>query len=307
MQPVPTLHISLEQWRCLVAVVDAGGYAQAAERLHKSQSAVTYAIQKLESVLDVRVFVIEGRRAVLTPVGQMLYQRAQQLLEDSASLEKAAGRASAGWESRISIAVEVLFPMWLLLDCLNQFGEESPQTRIDLYETVLGGGRELLEQGRVDLAILPEVPRGFSSMALQHPFRIIPVAHPDHPLHRLGRELSLRDLRKHRHIVVRDSSSQRDSRTHTVDVSQRWTVSNMASSIGAVSRGYGFAWLAEDKIREELATGQLKPLPLAEGHERVTTLYLIHADADNIGPGAQRLTRIIQQAMAAKCAAAMST
>ena len=37
--------ISLEQWRCLAAVVEAGGYAQAAERLHKSQSSVTSAVQ----------------------------------------------------------------------------------------------------------------------------------------------------------------------------------------------------------------------------------------------------------------------
>ena len=48
--------ISLEQWRALLAVVDAGGYAQAAERLHKSQSAVTYAVQRLESVLGVKAF-----------------------------------------------------------------------------------------------------------------------------------------------------------------------------------------------------------------------------------------------------------
>ena len=45
--------ISLEQWRALIAVVDAGGYAQAAARLHKSQSAVTYAVKKLERLLGV--------------------------------------------------------------------------------------------------------------------------------------------------------------------------------------------------------------------------------------------------------------
>src|SRR5688572_24085441 len=89
-----TPHISLEQWRCLVAVVEAGGYAQAAEVLHKSQSSVTYAVQKLEHVLGVKTFSIQGRKAVLTPVGQMLYQRARQLLDDSAGLERAAGKAS---------------------------------------------------------------------------------------------------------------------------------------------------------------------------------------------------------------------
>ena len=50
--------ITLEQWRCLVAVVDYGGYAQAAEQLNKSQSSVTYAVQKLQWLLKVRGFEI---------------------------------------------------------------------------------------------------------------------------------------------------------------------------------------------------------------------------------------------------------
>jgi DNA-binding transcriptional LysR family regulator len=50
-----------------MAVVDTGGYAQAAEALHKSQSSVTYAVQKLESVLGIKAFEIQGRTAILTP------------------------------------------------------------------------------------------------------------------------------------------------------------------------------------------------------------------------------------------------
>src|SRR5476649_2426968 len=103
-------HISLEQWRALLAVVDAGGYAQAAEALHKSQSAVTYAVQKLEAVLDVKAFEIHGRKAVLTPTGQLLYRRARSLLDEAGGLEKAARSLSAGWEPEIRIAAEVLFP-----------------------------------------------------------------------------------------------------------------------------------------------------------------------------------------------------
>jgi len=116
--------ISLEQWRALVAVVEAGGYAQAADALHKSQSSVTYAVQKLEELLAVHVFEIRGRKAVLTPTGEMLYRRARGLLEDAGGLERAARKASAGWESEIALAVEVVFPTWLMLDCLNRFGLE---------------------------------------------------------------------------------------------------------------------------------------------------------------------------------------
>lgn len=289
-----TPRITLEQWRCLVAVVDAGGYAQAAKVLHKSQSSVTYAVQKLEELLGVSAFEIKGRKAFLTPTGQMLYRRARTLLEDAGGMERAARKVSAGWEAEIAIAVEVIFPIWLLLDCLSRFGSESPQTRIELFETVIGGNPEAIVSGRVDLAIGPTIPTGFAGEPLLTA-RFIPVAHPDHALHKLGRELTTRDLRKYRHLVVRDSGAQRDRKVATVEVEQRWTLTNMATSIGAACCGYGFAWFPEEKIRTELAQGLLKPLPLRDGRERTLPIYLIFTDRDAAGPATLRLAEIIRE------------
>lgn len=295
--------ITLEQWRCLVAVVEAGGYAQAAEALHKSQSSVTYAVQKLEELLDVRAFEIKGRKAFLTQIGQMLYRRARTLLEDAAAMERAARKVSAGWEAEISIAMEIVFPVWLMLDCLARFGSESPQTRIELFETVIGGTSEALLAGRVDIAISPTIPAGFTGEPL-FTARFIPVAHPEHALHKLGHEITARDLRKHRHLVVRDSGTQREKKAATVEGEQRWTVTTMPTSIHAACTGYGYAWFPEEKIRGELAQGLLKPLPLRGGRERKLPIYLIFADRDAAGPGALRLADIVREEVArleAKC------
>ena len=293
-------HVSLEQWRALIAVVEVGGYAQAAETLHKSQSAVTYAVQKLESQLGVKAFEIRGRKAVLTQTGQLLYRRAHALLDDSAALERAARTLSAGWEAEIRIVAEILFPSWLLLQCLERFGTESPHTRIELVESVMGGTAEAILSGRTDIAISPQVPTGFLGDPLMR-LRAIPVARPDHPLHRLGRELTLRDLRAHRHVVVRDTGLQRDARAASVEVDQRWTVSNLSTSIEAARMGYGFAWYPEEKIREELSTGALAPLPLSEGGERFIELYLILPDRDAAGPGTLRLAEIIRENVTKAC------
>jgi DNA-binding transcriptional LysR family regulator len=284
--------ITLDQWRCLVAVVEFGGYAQAAEKLHISQSSVTYAVQKLESSLDVKAFELKGRKSALTPTGEMLYRRARYVLEEAQALERAAHKASAGWEAEISIAVEVIFPTWLLLDCMNQFGAESPQTRIEVFELVLGGPAEALEQGRVDLAVTSTIPSGLAGEPIGRA-RFSPVAHPSHPLHQLNREVSMQDLRKHRHIVVRDSSSRRSKRAF-IEIDQRWTVSNMSTAIGAATRGYGFMWLPMEKIQAELADGSLKQIPLSGGSDRFAQLYLVYADREAAGPGAIHLGKILK-------------
>ena len=298
--------ISLEQWRALIAVVEAGGYAQAAKKLSKSQSSITYAVQKLQSLLGVRAFSIEGRKAVLTPTGRLLYRRACALMAEAGSLERSARALSAGWEAEIRLAAEIIFPTWLLLRCLDRFGAESPQTRIELIESVMGGTPEALLQGQADIAISPTVPVGFLGDPLMR-LRAIAAAHPEHPLHRIRRPLTDRDLRAHRHLVVRETGSQRTSRVLSMEAKQRWTVSHLATSIQAARMGYGFAWYPEDAIRDELAQGTLKPLRLREGKVRFAELYLIIAERDDPGPGTLRLAQIIREAVMSECAKEMTT
>jgi DNA-binding transcriptional LysR family regulator len=291
--------ISLEQWRALAAVVDFGGYAQAAKALHKSQSSVTYGVQKLDTLLGVKAFEVVGRKARLTATGQVLYRRAKALLEEASTLEGAAAALAAGWEPELRLAVEIIFPTWLLLQCFSRFVGERPETRIELYETVLSGTEEALREHKVDLAICSLIPAGLTGDLLMR-VKFILVAHPDHPLHWLGRELTLQDLRKYRHIIIRDTGSQRQSGSW-LGAEQIWTVSNKATSIRAVGMGLGFATYSEDAIRGELDRGELKALPLREGGERWADLYLVFADPDFAGPAARRLAEIIRDFVHQKC------
>jgi DNA-binding transcriptional LysR family regulator len=291
--------ISLEQWKVLVSVVESGGYAQAARQIHKSQSTLTYAIQKMERLLGIKLFEIQGRKAQLTDAGQILYARGKALVDEAGRLEQAAALLAAGWEAEIRIAVEILFPTWLLLQCFATFGAEQPQTRIELYETVLAGNTEALTEGVADLAIGPTIPPGFVGDPLMN-VRFVLAAHPSHPLHQLGREVVAADLKPHRHLVIRDTGSRRVKATSVV-ANQRWTVSHKATSIRAATLGLGFAWFPEDAIREELEAGQLKVLPMREGAERYATLYLIHAGRDALGRGARRLCEIIRERVKNLC------
>ena len=286
--------ISLEQWRALMAVVEQGGYAQAARALNKSQSTVSYAVARLEELLDIKAFEVVGRKARLTKSGHMLYRRGKALIDEAARLERAAGRAAGGWETELRVAAEIIFPTWLLLECLDALSGEQPQMRIQLHESVLAGTTELLTAGRVDLAIASSIPGGFVGDALMQ-VRFVAAAAPNHPLHRLDRPLTREDLRGHRHLVVRDTGVQPAGDEAPSVTDRRWTVSAKATSIRAACMGLGFAWYAEDIIRRELDSGALKPLPLVEGGERWATLYLVHADPDGAGPGSLRLAQLLRE------------
>ncbi|MGX1791147.1 LysR family transcriptional regulator [Bosea sp. NPDC055332] len=300
--------ISLDQWRAFVSVVEAGGFSQAAAALNKSQSTVSYAVRQIEEQLGLAVFRIEGRKASLTLDGKILYRRGKALVDEATRLERAAHNLAKGREQMLSLAVEALFPTWLILQCLDRFAETYPETRIELYETVMGGTDELLQAGAVDLAICADnLPAGHTGDVLLS-YRAICAAAPSHPLHQLQRPLAIQDLAGHRHLVIRDSGSRRVRPSVWEVAERRLTMSNKATSIHAACMGMGFAWYPEDWIREELRSGQLKPLPLQTGAERSGALYLVYPDPDGAGPGALELGRIIREvAKRAKLAPESST
>jgi DNA-binding transcriptional LysR family regulator len=296
--------ITLDQWAAVAAVVEHGGYAPASRHLHRTQSTVTYTIQKLEDQLGLKVFALQGRRAVLTPAGQVLYRRGKALLDDAGRIERAAAGLAQGWEPEVRLAVDAIFPTWLLLRALGEFGAEHPDVRIELIEAVLGGIDEALIEGRVDFIIGSIVPGGFIGDPLLQ-VRFVCAAAPSHPLAQLGRPVGLEDLRAQRHLVVRDSAVRR-SRSGGWLNERRWTVSNKATSIRAAVMGLGFAWYAAENIREELQSGTLVQLPLAAGAERFAMLYLVHADREAAGPATRRLVEILRAQVAENCADAVA-
>lgn len=142
------LKVSLDQWRALEAVVDYGGYAQAAAQLHRSQSSVSHAVAKLQARLGVPLLRIEGRRAVLTTAGEVLLQRSRRLLADAAELEALALDLERGWEAEVRLVVDAAFPSACLMAALKRFVPESRGARVQLNEVVLSGAEEALLEGR---------------------------------------------------------------------------------------------------------------------------------------------------------------
>jgi DNA-binding transcriptional LysR family regulator len=87
--------LTLDQIRVFLSVVDAGSFPKAAKSLQRAQSAITYAIRKLEAEIGVQLFDRSAYRSVLTPAGRALLTRARRIAEEAGAFrEQARGLAS---------------------------------------------------------------------------------------------------------------------------------------------------------------------------------------------------------------------
>ena len=121
------------------AVVEYGGYAQAADKLNKSQSSLNHAVAKLQQTLGVALLEVRGRKAFLTEAGEVFLRRAKQLTQQMEALELLAHNIHQGWEAEIRLAIELIHPRPPLNRALQLFYPKSRGTQLLLLDTVLTG------------------------------------------------------------------------------------------------------------------------------------------------------------------------
>ncbi|QSX35259.1 LysR family transcriptional regulator [Shewanella avicenniae] len=283
---------TLEQWRILQAVVDFGGYAQAADHLSKSQSSLNHAVAKLQSQLGIQLLEVKGRKAYLTEQGEVLLRRSRHLTQTVNELEQLASNLEQGWEPSLIIARELVYPMELLTNALATFLPESRGTRITVVDTVINGTSELIVNNQVDLAICGVPPKGYIAEPLcDLEFHL--VCHRDHPLAQMGELEDDRELAQHLQIVIKDTGVNPTQEIGWLKAEQRWTVSNFHEAKVILSKGIGFCWVPEHLIQDEIQSGQLVRLKMKGASTRRIVLTLVVPQRDNQGPASKLLESLI--------------
>lgn len=213
----------LSQWSALQAVVDEGSFEKAAIKLHRSQSSVSYGVQKLQESLGVSLLQVQGRKAQLTQAGEALLRRSRSLTSMAQDMEQFALNLKQGWEAEIHLAFETVYPYADLMQVMAEFERHSRGTRVQLHETVLSGSREAITEKRVDVAILPIVPQGFLGHKLGVT-ELVLVAHPDHPLVLASGLIEESELSQWLQLVIRDSGTGEYKEGGWLKAEKRWTV-----------------------------------------------------------------------------------
>jgi len=291
---IHNLYVSLKQWRIFHAVVDCGGFAEAAKTLHLSQSTISYTISKLQDQLGTALLKMEGRKATLTVEGRALLERSRHVLKEAIELETFARNLGQGWAGDVRLVVDQNFPTQLLMRALSRFSELGRGTaHVKLSEVPMLQAEDVLRDLSVDLAISERVPLGFLGEPLVE-VEYLPVAHPDHPLLRLGREITAADLAEQTQIGVGAPGERDRSGRAGLKQQHRWTMSSLDTVVEAVCERLGYAWLPRHRIQKWLGEGVLAPLPLGDKRTYKSMFYLVHGRPWASSPAAGRLVEVLR-------------
>ncbi len=268
--------LSLDGLEVLDAIARRGSFAAAAESLHRVPSAVTYAMRKLETDLDVRLFRKEGRRAVLTAAGETLLREGRTLLAAADQLAETTRQVQRGWESQLTIAVDALVEFDVVVDALEAFYQLDTGTDLHITEEVLSGAWEAVLDDRADIVVGVPAYQTVAAELETRPFQtfdwVFAVA-PNHPLASPSKPLSKEDIRPYRAVVAQDSARTRTPLTIRVLSSQpTLSVKDMTQKIAAQCRGLGVGYLPLHRIQQQLADGLLVTPPVEESPAQSTGL-----------------------------------
>ena len=259
---------TLEQWSLLERVVELGSFARAAEETHRSQSSVSYNLALLQERLGVALLVQAGRKAVLTPEGELLLNQVKPLLNAFTLLETRATTLRNGMRTRLDVVVDSIFPRRHLFAILRQFQQRYPQTEVHLTEILENAG-EALTQSEADVMVLTRrqdvTGRGEWLMNID----FVAVAHREHPLFERDTPLTDEMLRPWPLIQIAGQNYA------APPGGEAWTFSTIDAAIDAVMYQVGYGWLPEERIQQQLESGVLKTLLLNHGTRRATPLHLI--------------------------------
>lgn len=248
-----------------VEVVEAGGFAKAAERLALTRSAVGKSIARLEERLGVRLFHRTTRTQNLTEDGQQYYERCLRAMEELRAGESLLESGRRDVVGRLRVSMPVLFGRYCVAPVLLAFAREHPRLELDL--SFSDRQVDLIADG-VDLAVRNGVlgnGAGLQARRITSQRKVLCAA-PAY-LAAKGAPDEITDLAAHDTLLYwRADHGQAwqlpDASGKLIDISvtSRLRFDDLEAIANAAVDGMGLAWVPHWLIRDELLAGSLVAL-----------------------------------------------
>jgi len=255
------MDFSLHELACLDEVIAQGSFQGAADKLHRTHSAVHAAVKNLEQRLGVPLLDRSQYRVVLTPAGEAFRRQAATVLREASALETLCQQLSQGEETDLSVVVGDLTPTDDVLRRLKRFFKAHPKTRLHLHFEVIGGPWERLLAEETDLIIhhVDKSDTRFEWIDLCKTV-LVPVAAPGFLGATVPRTLSPGHMQGHVQVVIRDTAKQAGRNYFVIEDAPRWTVADQHTKKALIMQGMGWGHMPLHLIERELKSGKLNSL-----------------------------------------------
>jgi DNA-binding transcriptional LysR family regulator len=250
---------TLHDLQCFDAVVSAGGFQAAAERLHRSHPAVFAAVAKLERQLGLTLLDRSGYRVAPTEAGRAFHRKARVLLHEADELQTYAAQLAMGEEAQLRVVLGDLCPLPPALALLSEFFGARPQTRLHLQFEAITGPWERLLDDETDL-IVHRVPKSDVRMEWIDLGRVamVPVVAPGFLPFPPSDDLTPQRMQPFTQCVLRDSARHPAEPGHfLVEGAPRCTVPDHLMKKELVLHGMAWGHLPRFLIEQELRDGRL--------------------------------------------------
>lgn len=286
--PTPRDVLTPDTLALLQSVARTGSFAGAARELGLVPSAVTYRVRQVEDALDALLFDRASRQARLTEAGAELLREGDRLLGEIDAVANRVRRVATGWESQLTLAVDVVVSCGTMMELAHAFLEVSPQTRLRIRDEAVSGTLQSLLRGESDLAIGVAVEVRASLGLQARPLGELPwvfAVAPHHPLAAAPEPLGDEVIQQHRAVAVADSTRTGDGLTLGLLAGQdTFTVPTMRAKLDAQLHGIGAGFLPEPMARPFIETGRLVAKRVRRP-ARIARLGYAWREAGPLGPG----------------------
>ncbi len=259
--------LTLDQMRVLVAVAETGSFSAAARKLGRVQSAISQAVQAMESALQLTLFDRARKTPALTDVGRAILEDARAVLAKTHELQARARGIRDDLEPELTLAVDATFPMPLLMKSLEALRGAFPTLPATLFTDALGGAQETLLAGAARMAIYPIFSGPPAEVSAEFLARIAlaPVAAASHPLSNLGRPASREDLEAQVQLVLTGRSAFAQSLRGGVVSPHVWRFVDQTTRLDFLLSGFGWCNMPLHMVQEHIDAGRLRRLDILHG------------------------------------------
>ncbi len=255
-----------DQLASFLEVAKLQSFSRAAEKLFRTQPAISAQVRLLEQECGEKLFDRSGKKVLLTPAGEILCRYAEKLLGLQKEALQAIAELNQTPRGKLYIGANEATCLYVLPRTFARFKHLYPLVQISIYRNFSHKILQKVQEGAVDLGIVT-LPQTINNMEVIPVFRdeVQVVVPKNHPLAK-NRSVTVEQMSQHPLILPKTGHTRvvidrllRDYRDHLQISMELASVETIKKFVGA---GLGISLISRTYAHPEVTAGLLKLIPL---------------------------------------------